>query len=88
MMENHEKGLGMRSDRPGIMPNTLDLEVSPTCLSEKERELLGDLGRFGGGEKETSHINQVWRPYQFCAGADCPGYPGGPSTSENADTDN
>ena len=48
MMENHEKGLGMHSDRPGIMPNILDLDVSPTCLREKERELLRVWGRFGG----------------------------------------
>ena len=41
---------GMCSDRPGIMLNTLDLEVSPTCLREKEREFLGGLGRFGGEE--------------------------------------
>ena len=49
-MENHEKGLGMHSDRPGIMPNILDLDVSPTCLREKERELFGGYVWFGGGE--------------------------------------
>jgi len=49
MMENHEKGLGMRSDRPGIMPNNLDLDVSPHMLErERERELLRVWGRFGG----------------------------------------
>ena len=39
-MANHEKGPGMRSDRPGITTNVLDLDVSPTCLREKEGELL------------------------------------------------
>jgi len=28
---------------PGITPNNLDLDVSPTCLEEKERGLLGCL---------------------------------------------
>jgi len=48
MMENHEKGPGKRWDRPGITPNNLDLDVSPTCLREKERELLRVWGWFGG----------------------------------------
>ena len=88
MMKNHKKGPGMHSDRLGITPRILPLECSSHML-ERERDGNGGIrGRFGGGEKETSHINQVWRPYQFCAGADCPGYPGGPSTSENVDTDN
>ena len=50
-MENHEKSPGMCSDRPGTTPKILDLEVSPTCLREKERELLEVVVRFGG-EKE------------------------------------
>ena len=41
----------MLSDRPETTPKSLDLEVSPTCLGEKERELLGDLGRFGAGRE-------------------------------------
>ena len=56
-MENHEKGLGMRSDRPGITTNVLDLDVSPTCLREKERELLDVCGRFGGEGKGLGHIS-------------------------------
>ena len=49
--------LGMCSDRPGITPNTLDLEVSPTCLRETGRELLGGLGRVGGRRKGLGHIS-------------------------------
>ena len=36
-MTNHKKDPGKRSDRPGIMPKALDLDVFPTCL-ERERE--------------------------------------------------
>ena len=39
-MCNLEKSPGMCSDRPGTTPKSLDLEVSLTCLREKERELL------------------------------------------------
>ena len=49
--------LGMCSDRPGITPNTLDLEVSPTCWRETGRELLGGLGRVGGRRKGLGHIS-------------------------------
>jgi hypothetical protein len=50
MMKNHEKGPGMRSDRPGITLNNLNLDVTATCLREKEREreLLRVWGWFGG----------------------------------------
>ena len=41
----------------GITPNNLDLDVSPTCLEEKERELLDVCGRFGGEEKGFGHIS-------------------------------
>ena len=57
MMENHEKGPRMRSDRLRITTNTLDLEVSTTCSREKERELLDVCGRFGGEEKGFGHIS-------------------------------
>ena len=40
MIHNIEKSPGMFSDRPGTTPKSLDLVVSPTCLREKERELL------------------------------------------------
>ena len=48
-MHNLEKSPEMFSDRPGITPKSLDLVVSPTCLREKERELLDVCVRFGGG---------------------------------------
>ena len=56
-MEIVEKSPEKCSDRPGIMPNTLDLEVSPTCLREKERELLMVSVRFGGRRKRLGHIS-------------------------------
>jgi hypothetical protein len=56
MMEIVEKSPGMSSDRPGITPNDLDLEVSPTCLREKERELVIESGRFGGGRRKQHPI--------------------------------
>jgi hypothetical protein len=56
-MEIVEKSPEMCSDRPGITPNTLDLEVSPTCLRETGRELLGGLGRVGGRRKGVGHIS-------------------------------
>ena len=57
MKERCKKSPRMCSDRPRIMPNTLDLEVSPTCLREKERELLMVSVRFGGRRKRLGHIN-------------------------------
>ena len=36
MMENDAECPGMRSDRPGITLNDLDLESTPTCLRERE----------------------------------------------------
>ena len=55
MMENVEKSPGMCSDRPGTTPKILDLEVSPTCLREKERELLEVwCGLVGEKERDTS----------------------------------
>jgi len=50
MMYYLEKSPGMLSDRPGTTPKRLDHVVSPTCLREKERELLDVCVRFGGGE--------------------------------------
>ena len=49
-MHKFEKSPGMCSDRPRTTPKSLDLVVSPTCLREKERELLDVCVRFGGGE--------------------------------------
>ena len=45
------------SDRPGITPKVLDLDVSPTCLRQKERELLDVCGQFGGEGKGLGHIS-------------------------------
>ena len=45
----------MCSDRPGTTPKILDLEVSPTCLREKERELLEVVVRFGGEKERDIH---------------------------------
>ena len=58
-MKNHEKGPGIRSDRPGITLNNLNLDVSATCLREKEREreLLRVWGWFGGEWKRPGHIS-------------------------------
>jgi len=50
-MTNHKKDPGKRSDRPGITPKALDLDVFPTCLRGKERDLLGVCGRVGGRGK-------------------------------------
>jgi len=56
-MHNLEKSPGMFSDRPGTTPKSLDLVVSPTCLREKERELLDEVcGLVGrGGERDTHY---------------------------------
>ena len=51
MMENHEKGPGMRSDRPGITPNVLSLEGSSHVLERERIELLGGFG--GEGERDN-----------------------------------
>ena len=45
----------MCSDRPGTTPKILDLEVSPTCLREKERELLEVVVQFGGEKERDIH---------------------------------
>ena len=72
----------MFSDRPGTTPKSLDLVVSPTCLREKERELLDDVCGLVGGVKGTPIISQVWPTPTFCPVADSPRYPGGPSAFE------
>jgi len=46
----------MLSDRPETTPKSLDLEVSPTCLREKGRELLAICVRFGGEEERNTPI--------------------------------
>jgi hypothetical protein len=53
MMENHEKGLGMRSDRPGIMPNNLDLDVSPHVLERERERAFEGMGSVWWRVKET-----------------------------------
>ena len=50
MMKIVAECLGMCSDRPGITPNTLDLEVSPTCLRERELWLLDEVCAVWWGE--------------------------------------
>jgi hypothetical protein len=47
MMKNLDNSPGMCSDCPRITPKILDLEVFPTCLIEKERELLERMSRVG-----------------------------------------
>jgi hypothetical protein len=54
MVKDLDKSPGMCSDCPRITPKSLDLEVSPTCLREREREPLESGARFGRGEKGTS----------------------------------
>ena len=75
MMENHEKGPGMRSDRPRITTNVLPLEVSSHMLDGKrdggEMLLVG----FGGEGKGHIYISQVWLTPLLCAVADCLRYP-------------
>ena len=69
MMENHEKGPGMRSDRLGITTNVLPLEVSSHVL-EGERdggEML--LVGFGGEKRETSQYkSSLADPTILCTG--------------------
>ena len=68
MMLNLEKSPGMCSDRPGTTPKRLDL-VGPSAV-------------WWRGVRGTSNISQVWPTPPFCPVADCPRYPGGPSTFE------
>jgi hypothetical protein len=56
MMKNHEKSPGMCLDCPRITPKILDLEVFPTCLREKERELLERMSRVGERRERDSPI--------------------------------
>ena len=51
MMENHEKGPEMRSDRPGITTNVLPFEGSSHVLEREKRMERGLLVGFGAGEK-------------------------------------
>ena len=58
-----EKSPGMFSDRPGTTPKSVDLVVSPTCLREKERELLDDVcGLVGGSERDTHYKSSLADP--------------------------
>ena len=62
-MYNLEKSSGMFSDRPGTTPKSLDLVVSPTCLREKERELLDEVcGLVGGSERDTHYKSSLADP--------------------------
>ena len=62
-MYNLEKSPGMFSDRPGITPKSLDLVVSPTCLREKESELLDEVcGLVGGSERDTHYNSSLADP--------------------------
>jgi hypothetical protein len=80
MMKDLDESPGMCSDCPRITPKSLDLEVSPTCLREKEREPLESGAQFGAGEKGTPKYKP--KPTtSFCPVADRPRYPGGPSAS-------
>ena len=55
-MHKLEKSPGMFSDRPGTMPKSLDLVVSPTCLREKERELFDVVcGLVEGSERDIHY---------------------------------
>jgi len=56
MMENFEKSPEMCSVRPGTTPKILHLEISPTWLREKRRELLLICVRFGGGGERDSPL--------------------------------
>ena len=70
---------GMCSDRREITPKVLLLESSFHVL-ERERDGYGGLcGRFGGGEKATSKYKSSQADPTFCAGANRPRPPGGPS---------
>ena len=62
-MYNLEKSPGMCSNRPGTTPKSLDLVVLPTCLREKERELLDDVcGLVGGSERDTHYKSSLADP--------------------------
>jgi hypothetical protein len=54
MMKKLDKSPGMCSDSPRITPKSLDLEVFPTCLREKERVLWRERLGLVGGEKVTA----------------------------------
>ena len=69
----------MCSDRLGTTPKSLDLVVSPTCLREKESELLDEVCGLVGGVRGTPIISQVWPTPPICPSADCPRFLGGPS---------
>jgi hypothetical protein len=55
-MKNLDKSPGMCLDCPRITPKSLDLEVFPTCLREKERVLLERMAQFGGRRESDSQI--------------------------------
>ena len=74
-----EKSPGMFSDRPGTTPKSLDLVVSPTCLKEKEIELLDEVCGLVGGVRGTPIISQVWPTPPICPIADSPRFLGGSS---------
>ena len=62
-MHNLEKSPGMFSDRPGTTPKSLDLVVSPTCLREKERELLDVVcGLVEESERDTPYKSSLADP--------------------------
>ena len=62
-MHNLEKSPGMFSDRPGISPKILNLVVSPTCLREKERDLLMFVcGLVEGCERDIQYKSSLADP--------------------------
>ena len=62
-MYNLEKSPEMLSDRPGTTPKSLDLVVSPTCLREKERELLDVVcGLVEGSERDIQYKSSLADP--------------------------
>ena len=62
-MHKLEKSPGMFSDRPGTTPKSLDLVVSPTCLREKERELLDVVcGLVEGSERDIQYKSSLADP--------------------------
>ena len=62
-MYNLEMSPEMCLDRPETTPKSLDLVVSPTCLREKERELLDDVcGLVGGCERDTHYKSSLADP--------------------------
>ena len=80
MMENAAECPWMHSDCPGITLNNHDLDVSPTCLREKEMVERGLLVGFGGRRKRPMPISsRVTWSHTFSAGVDCPRSCDGPS---------